>query len=81
MNDERCTSGLCERPRGHDAPCTRRPLPAQVDIFGAEHVLAPEPAAPRATSTHEQPRLFEPQYEGQLDMSGDNYPEERNTDG
>jgi hypothetical protein len=37
-------------------------------------LLAPAPA-PRATSTHEQPRLFEPQYEGQLDMSGDN-PEE-----
>jgi hypothetical protein len=47
----------------------------QLDIFGGEHLLAPAPA-PRATSTHEQPRLFEPQYEGQLDMSGDN-PEER----
>lgn len=47
----------------------------QLDIFGGEHLLTPEPEAPRATST--QPRLFEPQYEGQLDMSGDNYPDER----
>jgi hypothetical protein len=48
----------------------------QLDIFGAEHTLAPA-QAPRATGTHEQPRLFEPQYEGQLALAGgeDNYPE------
>jgi hypothetical protein len=51
-------------------------LTVQIDIFGGEHVLTPEPEAPRVVSA-EQPRLFEPQYEGQLDMSGDNYPEER----
>jgi hypothetical protein len=75
--DERCTNGLCERPRGHNAPCTRRALPAQVDIFGGEHTLAPEPTAPVPTGTHEQPRLFEPQYEGQLAMAGGDNPEER----
>jgi hypothetical protein len=37
----------------------------QIDIFGGEHELAPTPA-PRAQQGHEQPRLFEPQYEGQL---------------
>jgi hypothetical protein len=51
----------------------------QFDIFGAEHELAPEPEAPRATSTHEQPRLFEPQYEGQLPLA-DN-PEQKGTHG
>lgn len=47
----------------------------QLDIFGGEHELAPDAPAPRATSTHEQPRLFEPQYEGQLALAGGDYPE------
>lgn len=51
----------------------------QFDIFGAEHVLAPAqaPTGDQA-ARYEQPRLFEPQYEGQLALAGgEDNPEER----
>ena len=93
MNCPRC--GGAATPRPHDsaycgrcfltfrpsapelAPGASRP---QLDIFGGEQQLAPEPPAP-CTSTHEQPRLFEPQYEGQLALAGGDNPEERLADG
>lgn len=49
----------------------------QFDIFGAEH--EPEPPRPaycRPSGKFEQPRLFQPQYEGQLAMAGGDYPED-----
>ena len=49
-----------------------RPMQLTVD-GGAEPMPAPEPEAPSTHARAEQPRLFEPQYEGQLTM--DDYPE------
>lgn len=45
-------------------------LAVQFDIFGAEHVPnLPQPANCRPDGRFEQPRLFEPQYEGQLALA------------
>ena len=43
----------------------------QLDIFGGETALETdqEPARESGNLTVEQPRLFEPQYEGQLDLA------------
>lgn len=48
----------------------------QLDIFGGEQVLAPAPAPPVEYARAEQPRLFEPQYEGQLALAGGDNPEQ-----
>lgn len=62
----------------HCARCFKSWRPSQVapqiDIFGAEHAPEPEPPAYcRPAGKTEQPRLFEPQLAGQLDLN----PEER----
>ena len=52
--------------------------PTNLTIFGDEHVLAPVAPAPRPVVAVEQPRLFEPQIEGQLAFAGgEDNPEER----
>lgn len=38
----------------------------QIDIFGDVHEIGTTPAQAPRSVTAEQPRLFEPQYEGQL---------------
>jgi hypothetical protein len=55
-------------------------MPEQLTIDGGAVPLVASPE-PEQARTHEQPRLFEPQYEGQLTMdnpeSGATAPDER----